>query len=74
MVFARWLSYVSFLLALFTIVIPNWIEALFGVDPDHGNGLLEYLVVLLFLLIGVSTQVVARHMRAAYAQNRNSSW
>jgi hypothetical protein len=38
-VLARWLSYASFLLALLTMSMPNWIEGFFGVDPDHGGGL-----------------------------------
>ena len=36
---------VTFVLAVLTIVMPNWIEHVFGVDPDGGNGLLEVAIV-----------------------------
>ena len=29
-------------IALLTIVWPDWIEVIFGVDPDGGNGALEW--------------------------------
>ena len=28
-------------LFILTLAFPEWIEAVFGVDPDGGNGLLE---------------------------------
>lgn len=34
----------GFLLIL-TLVVPDWIEAVFGVDPDNGNGTVEWLIV-----------------------------
>jgi hypothetical protein len=32
-------------LLVLTIVQPQWIELLFGVDPDHANGTLEWALV-----------------------------
>lgn len=41
---------VSGALLAVTVLIPSWIELVFGVDPDHGSGALEWTVVLLALL------------------------
>ena len=49
----------AFLLAL-TFVWRDWIEAMFGVDPDHGSGSLEWLIAGALLLITVAFGVVAR--------------
>jgi hypothetical protein len=39
------------------LVWPDWIELVFGVDPDSGSGLLEWLIVLVAftVLLGAST-------------------
>lgn len=39
------------LLALLTKFVPDWIEVIFRVDPDHGNGSLETLLVIIFGLV-----------------------
>jgi hypothetical protein len=43
-----------------TVVIPSWIELLFGVDPDRGSGELEWGVVLLALLAWATLSFLAR--------------
>ena len=34
-------------LAILTLIVPQWIEVGFGVDPDAGSGSAEWLVVVL---------------------------
>lgn len=41
-------------LGLTTLVWSEWIEAIFGVDPDHGNGSLEWAVVVVLLVAAVA--------------------
>jgi hypothetical protein len=47
-------------LGLLTIVWHDWIEGVFGVDPDHGNGSAEWIAVVVLLAIGVGAGVLAR--------------
>lgn len=47
-------------LAVVTLFWSDWIEAVFGVDPDHGNGSFEWLVVAFLAVITVSLIVAAR--------------
>jgi hypothetical protein len=38
------LALVSAVLLVLTGLWPAWIEKAFGVDPDHGNGSLEWII------------------------------
>jgi hypothetical protein len=40
-----------------TLLVPEWIEVVFGVDPDHGDGSLEWLIAGAFALatVGLGT-------------------
>jgi hypothetical protein len=49
----------AFLLVL-TLITREWIELIFGVDPDHGNGSLEWLIVVAALVATVTFSVLAR--------------
>jgi len=51
----------SGVLGILTIVSKEWIEVLFGADPDGGSGLLEWSIVAVLLGIAVACSMVARH-------------
>jgi len=46
-------------LALLTFLAPQWIEAVFGADPDAGSGAAEWLIVLGAAVAAVSCAVPA---------------
>ncbi len=46
--------------AVVTLFSHDWIEAVFGVDPDKGSGSAEWLVVLILLLLTVAFTAGAR--------------
>jgi hypothetical protein len=48
------LSVVTAALFVFTLVRRDWIEVLFGVDPDQHNGTLELLIVGALLVVTVT--------------------
>jgi hypothetical protein len=39
------LGLASVFLALLTVAAKDWIEIVFGVDPDAGSGVLEWVIV-----------------------------
>jgi hypothetical protein len=47
------LAAVAAALAVLSAVLPEWIEALFGVEPDAGNGAAEWAIVLGLLVVAV---------------------
>jgi hypothetical protein len=47
-------------LALLTLILREWIEFLFGVDPDHHSGALELLIAGAFLVVSVMLAGQAR--------------
>lgn len=53
------LSVTSVGLGLVTAVWPAWIESVFGVDPDHGSGALEWVVVGCCLCLAVCFSLAA---------------
>jgi hypothetical protein len=58
-----------FLLAL-TLAAPDWIEVVFGVDPDAGSGALEWLIVAAMALSSVALTLVARaELRSSHASS-----
>jgi hypothetical protein len=45
---------------LLTLVVPEWIEVVFRVDPDGGNGSLEWLIAAACALATVGWGFLAR--------------
>ena len=52
---------VTAILFLVTLVWHDWIEILFDVDPDEGNGLLEWSIVGALLVVTIVLFVLARY-------------
>jgi hypothetical protein len=50
-------------LAVLTLVWSEWIEAIFRMDPDRGNGSLERSIVGVLLLISLTLSVASRRER-----------
>jgi DMSO/TMAO reductase YedYZ heme-binding membrane subunit len=48
------------ILAVVTLFWHDWIEAVFGVDPDKRNGSAEWLVVAFLLIVTATLAVAAR--------------
>lgn len=51
------LTGILFMVTLFSL---DWIESIFHVDPDHGQGWVEWLIVLALVLVTVSLGALAR--------------
>jgi hypothetical protein len=54
------LSTAGLALLVLTLISQEWIEVLFGVDPDHGDGSFEWLVVAVLAIVTVASAVSAR--------------
>jgi len=54
------LGSITGVVAVVTLFSHDWIEAVFGVDPDKGSGSAEWLVVLILLLLTVAFAAGAR--------------
>jgi hypothetical protein len=47
-------------LGVLTLFWRDWIEAIFGIDPDHHSGSFEWLIVAGLFIIAVSLGSLAR--------------
>jgi hypothetical protein len=67
------LAVVTGLLFVLTLVTREWIELLFGVDPDGGDGSLEWAIVAALGVVTLTLSVLARAewRRAAVADSRS---
>ncbi len=54
------LAVFSAFLLLVTLLWKDWIEIVFRVDPDHGNGSFEWLIVTVAILGTVTFSTLAR--------------
>jgi hypothetical protein len=48
------------MLTILTAVWPSWIEGLFGVDPDGGNGRVEWWIVAVLAVITIAAAMRTR--------------
>jgi hypothetical protein len=60
------LAVVAAALALLTLITREWIELLFGVDPDAGSGAFEWAIVVGLAVAAVALAFVARWERKRY--------
>jgi hypothetical protein len=66
----RWfsgaLAVISAALLMLTLIWPQWIEGIFGVEPDSGDGSFELMVVLglAALAVASSAEVIVGWRRA----------
>jgi hypothetical protein len=62
---------VTSILFVITLVQRDWIEIVFGVDPDNRNGTLEWLIVGVLLVVTITLFTLAcyewRRARASLA-------
>lgn len=54
------LGSVTTFLALLTLIWPDWIELVFGFDPDHHSGSLEWAIVAVCCAVTIVSAVLAR--------------
>ena len=63
------LACVSAALFVATLIYPEWIEALTGLEPDAGSGALELLVSAVFLVVAIGLALLSRRDRRRLALN-----
>jgi len=46
--------------AILTLITREWIELLFGIDPDKGRGALEWAIVIALFVASAALALIAR--------------
>ena len=46
-------------LASLTLLWPDWIESLTGINPDHGNGSFEWMLVIGLAVVSAALSLLA---------------
>jgi hypothetical protein len=64
------LAFMFAALSLLTLVFPEWIEELTGLEPDAGSGALEWAMTGVFLIALVVSVVLARRDYRQLAADR----
>jgi hypothetical protein len=54
------LAAISGILAVLTLVVHDWVEVIFGVEPDEGSGSFEVWVTVIAIALTVVFALVAR--------------
>jgi hypothetical protein len=47
-------------LLLVTLLWPDWLELVFGIDPDAGSGMAEWLMAASFFTLSVASGIAVR--------------
>jgi len=55
------MAIVTSVLCVITLVQRDWIEFVFGVDPDNSSGALEWLIVGAFMVVTIMLFTLARY-------------
>jgi hypothetical protein len=54
------LAVISAVLGIATMLFPEWIEELTGLEPDAGSGALEWIITGAFLVAALLSALLAR--------------
>lgn len=60
-------------LAVLTLIVPDWIEVVFGVEPDAGSGSLEWAIALVFGVLAVLSGLLGRRQLRAARETMTSN-
>ena len=55
------LAFVTGILFVITLAWHDWIEIIFNVDPDQGNGFLEWSIVGALLVVTMALLILANY-------------
>ena len=65
------LAGISAALFVLTLIFPEWIEAVTGLEPDAGSGELELVIAGIFLAAAVVSALLANRDRRRLAAGRS---